>query len=106
MLDEITYRSLISEDDQRMMFTARLNIRYRKNVPVGKPLRLVGEAGKEKSRTATAKGYIYGPKGDLLADAEALLVNVPDDMVNREDLEQLGWKVYSDNEFESITNSK
>ena len=80
----------------RFMFTARLDIRYRHNVPTGKPLRLVGRSGKVKKRTATASAQIFGPDGTLLAEAEALLVNVPDDVVDAVDLESLGWKVYPD----------
>ena len=78
------------------MFTARLDIRYRKNVPTGKPLKIVGQARTRRERTATASGQIYGPDGDLLAEAEAVLVNVPDDMVNNVDLVELGWKVDQD----------
>jgi acyl-coenzyme A thioesterase PaaI-like protein len=99
MLDEISYRSLIVDDPQRLMFTARLNIRYRENVPVNQPLRLVGKAGKVKSRTASASGYIYGPDSKLLAEAEALLVRVPKEMYKPEGYEALGWKVYSENEI-------
>ena len=96
MLDEISYRALIVDDPHFMMYTARLDIRYRGHVPVGKALRLYGVVGKRKSRTATANGYIYTMDGDLLAEAEALLVKVPDEMLNPEQLEELGWKVYSE----------
>jgi hypothetical protein len=71
-------------------------VRYRQQVPVGVPLRLVGRAVKDRGRAASASGEIYGPDGRLLAEAEALLVNVPDDLLERGDLEALGWKVYDD----------
>ncbi len=74
----------------------RLEIRYRKNVPVEQPLRIVGNVLKSKSRTATASGVIYGPEGDVLAEADALMVDVPDDFVQSADLEALGWKVYEE----------
>ncbi len=96
MLDEVTGRVHMGGDPPRFMFTARLDVRYHKNVPVGKPLRIVGYAGKSKERTATASGKIFGPEGELLAEAEALLVNVPDEISNQVDLESLGWKVYPD----------
>ncbi|HEY5572709.1 MAG TPA: PaaI family thioesterase [Anaerolineales bacterium] len=98
MLDEVAGRVHMSGDPPRFMFTARLDIRYRKNVPVGKPLRLVGKAGKIKRRTATATSRIYGPDGVLLAEAEALLVDVPEEMLQTAYLEALGWRVYSDAE--------
>lgn len=96
MLDEVTGRVHMGGFPPRFMFTARLDVRYHKNVPVGKPLRIVGYAGKSRERTATASGKIFGPEGDLLAEAEALLVNVPDEITDQVDLEALGWKVYPD----------
>ena len=97
MLDEVSGRSLMGSGEKpRFMFTGRLSIHYRKNVPTGQPLRLVGRAGADKGRSATATGSIYNQNGDLLAEAEAILINVPDEMVNLSDLESFGWKVYPD----------
>ena len=96
MLDEVTGRVHIGGFPPRFMFTARLDIRYRKNVPIGKPLRIVGHSVKNKERTAVATAQIFGPEGDVLAEAEALLVNVPDEVSSQADLEALGWKVYPD----------
>lgn len=95
LLDEITYRSIITDNPNRMMFTARLDIRYRMNVPVEEKLTLRGIAGKVKSKTATAKGMIYDPRGKLLAEADAILITVPDYSLDEGELESLGWKVYT-----------
>ena len=94
MLDEVCGRAHMGGDPPRFMYTARLDIRYRQNVPVGEPLRLVGKAGKSRGRTATSTGQILGPDGSVLAEAEALLVDVPEDVVGTANLEALGWKVY------------
>ncbi len=96
MLDEVCGRAHMGGDSPRFMYTARLEIRYRHNVPVGQPLRLVGRVAKTKARTATAIGEIFDAQGDLLAEAEVLLVNVPPETVRSVDLEALGWKVYED----------
>jgi len=97
MLDEAAGRSQMGAvEAPRFMFTARLQVHYRKNVPVGKPLRLVGRAGVVKARVAEATSAIYDPDGVLLAEAEAILVNVPDTIIASVDLEDLGWKVYPD----------
>jgi acyl-coenzyme A thioesterase PaaI-like protein len=99
LLDEVAGRSQMGDvDNPRFMFTARLEIRYRKNVPVEKPLRLVGIAGTRKERTATAKGAIYSWEGTLLAEGEVLLMNVPTDVLRSVDLEALGWKVYPEDD--------
>lgn len=94
MLDEVAGRTQISGDPPRFMFTARLDIRYRQNVPTGQPLHMIGRAGKLKERTAKASAKLYGPDGSLLAEANALLVNVSDDVEGAIDLDALGWKVY------------
>ncbi len=105
MLDEAAGRSLmISETasalNPRFMFTARLYIRYRNNVPVGKTLRLVGKAGKSKARTAQAQAFIYDLSGTLLAQAEALLMDVPETLLPAYNLEDLGWNLYPEEETE------
>ena len=96
ILDEAAGRSHMNGNPPRFMYTARLEIRYRQNVPVGRPLRLVGRAGKNKVRVATAKSAIYASDGTLLAEAEALLIDVPESMLSGVNLEELGWKVYPD----------
>ena len=99
MLDEMAGRSHMGGDPPRFMYTARLEIHYRRNVPVGEPLHLVGKAGKSRRRTATATSAIYDAEGNLLAEADALLVDVPEEVVNSTDLDELGWKVYTDEEL-------
>jgi len=96
ILDEVAGRSQMVGNPPRFMFTAKLEIRYRQNVPTNEPIRIIGRAGKVKNRTATATAQLFGPDGKLLAEADALLVNVPDDVVDTVDLEALGWKVYPD----------
>jgi len=98
MLDEVAGRAHMGGDPPRFMYTARLNIRYRKHVPSGKHLRIVGRAGKSRGRTAAATSVIYGPDGELLAEAEALLVDVSSDFLQSVELEVLGWQVYDEGE--------
>lgn len=99
MLDEAAGRAHMGPvEAPRFMFTARLDVRYRKNVPTGQPLLLVGKAGNSKSRTAQAYSAIYDQDGALLADADLLLVNVPQRIIQATDLSTLGWKVYPDDE--------
>jgi uncharacterized protein (TIGR00369 family) len=94
MLDEVCARVFMNTDSARFMFSARLEIRYRKNVPVGKPLTLSGKAVRDRGRTAEAIGFIHDEQGNLLAEANVLLVEVPGDTLPPADLEALGWKVY------------
>lgn len=96
MLDEVLVRSIMGHeaDTPRLMVTARMTVRYRKRVPVAQPLRLVGRQGRAKHHSATASAAIFDRDGELLAEADALLVNVPQEMLASLDHEALGWKVY------------
>ena len=98
ILDEISGRVHMGEDPltPRFMFTARLEVKYRKNVPVGQPLKIVGKAGKTRGKLAEGWAGMYDESGALLAEADSLLANVPGEMLDGADLEALGWKVYPD----------
>ena len=96
LLDEISSRAHMGSDPQkpRFMFTAKLDVKYRKNTPIGKWLKLIGKAGKAKSRSAEAWGGVYDAEtGDLLAEANALLINVPLDQFDLSRLNELGWQI-------------
>jgi acyl-coenzyme A thioesterase PaaI-like protein len=100
ILDEISGRAHMGDDPAapRFMFTAKLEVKYRKNVPIGKPLRIVGKAGKSKGRMAEGWAGIYAGSGELLAEANTLLIDVPKETIDGVDHEALGWKVYPDGE--------
>ncbi len=102
MLDEAAGRAHMGGDPPRFMYTARLDVQYRKPVPVGQPLRLVGQAVKSRKRAATSTCKLFGPDDSLLAEAEALLVDLPQETLNDANLEDLGWRVYSDEEIGSL----
>lgn len=95
MLDEVTARVNLGGDKPRFMFTARLNIRYRQHVPTGEKLHLVGKVVDSKRRTVVAQGVIYNLNGEVLAEAEALLVDIPEKEMKSLDPEELGWRVYA-----------
>jgi acyl-coenzyme A thioesterase PaaI-like protein len=97
IIDEISGRALMGSDpmNPRFMFTAKLEVKYRKNVPIGKLLKIIGKAVKSKSRWAEAWAGIYEAEtGELLAEGTTLLTNVPADQIDASQLSELGWKVY------------
>jgi acyl-coenzyme A thioesterase PaaI-like protein len=98
MLDEALARSFMSGNPERFMYTAKLTARYRKPVPTEQPIRLEGEVVKDRGRIGEARAWLYGPDGDLLAEGEAMLVNLPENVLAESDLDTLGWKVYPDEE--------
>lgn len=97
ILDEMSGRAHMGDpSEQRFMFTGKLEVKYRKNVPIGKPLKIIGKAGKTEGKKAEGWAGIYDENGTLLAEATTLLINVPDELLGSSDLEALGWKVYPD----------
>ncbi len=94
MLDEVTGRVFMGADENpRFMVTAKLDIRYRKPVPTGKPIRLIGRAGKDNGKIASATGEILDADGKILAEVEAVYVNIPEQALAGVSPEALGWKV-------------
>jgi len=97
LIDEVSARAQMGSDpnDPRFMFTAKLEVKYRQNVPIGKLLKIVGKAGKSKSKSAEAWAGIYDAEtNELLAEGSTLLMNVPDEQFDKSKLSELGWKVY------------
>jgi len=97
ILDETSGRAFgPMEENPRFMFTAKLEVAYRKNVPIGKPLRIVGKAVKDKGRSAQGWAGIYDAQtGDLLAEGSTILVNVPEEkLAEISEKDTLNWRVY------------
>ncbi|MFA5875039.1 MAG: PaaI family thioesterase [Anaerolineales bacterium] len=95
ILDEAAGRAHMGIFPPRFMFTAKLEVKYRKNIPIGKPLKIIGKTGKDRGRMAEGWSGIYNQEGELLAEANALLVDVPNPP-DPSELEESGWKVYPD----------
>jgi len=97
IIDEISGRTHMGSDTlkPRFMFTAKIEVKYRKNVPIGKPLKIIGKAGKSKSKSAEAWAGIYDAEtNELLAEGNTLLIDVPAEQFDESRLNELGWKVY------------
>lgn len=97
ILDETGGRSHM-EDPTRFMVTAQLNVRYRKPVPIATPLIAIGLAGERRGRVSNAKSEIHNMDGEVLAEAELVLVDIPESQRPNVDPEDLGWRVYPDKE--------
>jgi len=97
LIDEISARAQMDSDpnNPRFMFTAKLEVKYRQNVPIGKLLKIIGKAGKSKSKSAEAWAGIYDAEtNELLAEGNTLLINVPEEQFDKSKLNDLGWKIY------------
>jgi acyl-coenzyme A thioesterase PaaI-like protein len=95
MLDETGGRTLMVTNHERFMVTGKLDIRYRKPVPVEVPLTLVGTLVQDRGRIALVQSQIRLSDGAIAAEADITLLEMPSE-VEADTLEALGWKVYPD----------
>jgi acyl-coenzyme A thioesterase PaaI-like protein len=99
IVDEIAGRSLMGSDpmNPRFMFTAKMEVKYRRNVPIGRMLKIIGKAGKSKTKSAEAWAGIYDAEtNELLAEGNVLLIDVPTEQFDRSRLSELGWNVHEE----------
>lgn len=91
LLDETIGRTLVPYDIWAM--TAELNVRFRKQIPLGQSLQIVGELVRLRSRTMEGKGEICLADGSVGATAEAKYILLPDEEVEafKEELDY--WRV-------------
>jgi acyl-coenzyme A thioesterase PaaI-like protein len=94
ILDEVGGRTVMIGDPRRFFMTGRLDVKYRQPVPTSVPLRAVGKLLKLKAKLATAHAEIRSPAGEVLAEAELILANVPMEVINPSEADRLGWRVY------------
>jgi len=95
ILDETGSRAFM-DDPTRFMVTAQLNVRYRKPVPSVSPLVIFGRAQDQRGRVSYAHSEIRDMKDIVLAEAELVLVDIPESQLEKWDPKALGWKVYPD----------
>lgn len=97
ILDECGGRAQMTKSD-RFMVTAQLNVRYRLPVSTETALVVIGEAGDRRGRVSHAHSEIRNLDGQILAEAELVLVDIPDSQLADVNPEVLGWRVYPDEE--------
>jgi uncharacterized protein (TIGR00369 family) len=97
LLDEAAGRTIMQGDAPRWMVTAKLSVRYRRPVPVEKPLKLTGQLIEDNGMTVKAISEIRDSENQLLAEGEVLLANIPASVKqNFADLPPDEWMVYRD----------
>ena len=95
ILDEVSGRAIMKGgNDDALMATLRLTIRYRRPTPTGTPLTAVGWVEKMGGVGARVAGQIRLSDGTVTAECESVLGNVPDEFRTRWDPEKPYWKVY------------
>jgi acyl-coenzyme A thioesterase PaaI-like protein len=95
ILDETMGRAILSDEGpERFMFTARMEIRYRRPVPLHTEFTVYGRVDQDRGRTVQASGEIVLADGTVAVDASVTLVNIPAEQIEQMKTEDVGWQVY------------
>jgi uncharacterized protein (TIGR00369 family) len=96
LLDETLSRVAIAAG--RWVVTGRLNVRFRRPIPVEEPLTIIGEAVKWNGRMLEARGEIRLADGRVGAEATGTFLEIPSDQVEGMEEALAFWRVVPDPE--------
>lgn len=103
MLDEAMGRSIMAgTSETRLMFTAKMELKYRMSVPLNTDIQVLGRVVKDRGRIAQVEGEVVLPDGTIAVEGSATLVAIPAEEIQKmERNATLGWRVYTDEEYEN-----
>jgi len=79
LLDEVMGRTSFLED--MWVVTAKMQINFRKPIPIGEPITVVGEIRRLRGRILETHGEIILQDGSVAAEADATCIKIPEDRV-------------------------
>jgi acyl-coenzyme A thioesterase PaaI-like protein len=94
VLDEALTRAVLAGDFRRLMYTARIEVRFRQPTPLHTPLTVRGRVERDRGRIVTATAEISLPDGRLTAEANGTLVAIPQETLAQMDTPEAGWQIY------------
>jgi len=97
ILDETIARSICNgKDEQLWGVTIELKTRFRKPVPLGQQLKVVGRVTMEGARTFEGTGEIILPNGEIAVSAQGKYIKLTIDKIASDDFIDEQW-FYSEN---------
>ena len=94
LLDETMGRVLTPMDIWAV--TGRLEIRFRRPIPIDKELIVIGELTTERTRAYEARGQIQSLEGQILTEGTGVYNRIPDEAVEQAKSELDFWEVVPD----------
>ena len=86
---------ILTTEDVRAM-TGRLEIKFRKPVPLDQELTIVGELTRGRSRAYEARGEIQLPDGTTLIEGSGMYIRIPHKVIEQAKRELDFWEVVPD----------
>jgi acyl-coenzyme A thioesterase PaaI-like protein len=92
ILDETIARSICNgKDEQLWGVTMELKTRFRKPIPIGQELKVIGRVTIEGTRTFEGTGEIILPNGDVAVSAEGKYIKLTIDKIASEQFSDEEW---------------
>jgi len=95
ILDETIGRAIMIEHDLIWGVTLEIHVRYRKPVPIGKEIHVLGRIEKDTHRGFQGSGEILLEDGRVAVEAQGKYLKMPFDQITEAEAEGLDWKVTS-----------
>jgi acyl-coenzyme A thioesterase PaaI-like protein len=103
LMDEVLGRVMLSDDPDRLFMTAKMEIRYRKPVPLNTDILGRGWKLKDRGRAVMSEGELILPDGTVAITGTATLFAVPKpELASMMGERETGWQVYSDEEMAAL----
>jgi uncharacterized protein (TIGR00369 family) len=97
LLDETAGRALLLDgEDDLLMVTLKIEVKYRHPTPTGQPLTLLGWVIHRSASRAQVASEIRLADGTLTAEAQAVVVKPGTELYERWEPEKPFWRVYDD----------
>lgn len=93
ILDETIGRAIMIEHDDIWGVTIEMNVRYRKPVPLGEKIKVVGRIDKDTHRGFEGSGEILLEDGQVAVEAHGKYLKMPYDQISEEEVSVLDWRV-------------
>lgn len=100
ILDETMGRAILATNLERLMMTAKMEIKYRVPVPLDTEILFRGVIIKDKGRLAQAEASAILPDGTIAVEATGTLMQIPSEKLMAMNTPEVGWRIYQDDELE------
>jgi acyl-coenzyme A thioesterase PaaI-like protein len=100
ILDETMGRAMLSDNPNRLLMTAKMEVRYRHPVPLDTEIVFRGTIIKDRGRLVQAEGQAILPDGTVAVETFGTMVQIPADELAAMNTPEAGWRVYEDHEVE------
>jgi uncharacterized protein (TIGR00369 family) len=95
ILDETIGRAILIKDKDTWGVTVELNLKYKKPVPLGEELKVVGRITRDTSRLFEGTGEILLKNGEIAVTASGKYIKMPMDKISDFGNEEEDWMVVS-----------